>query len=188
MLLVVVCIFYHFFPEGFGLIHSEIALSFAPCMSFMSEWFVQRRGMANGIMFAGMLYDIISFAYCDLFWQRNSGTAVGGSIFPLILPHLINRFGILVTLRIFSFIVLGLMVPILPFLRPRLPESRVHGPGPSAHSRSWAKDPMFLLAVLANTFQGFAYFIPLIWLPSMLFVHFGRLHASSLWHGSCSFL
>ena len=68
------------------------------------------------------------------------------------------------------------MVPILPFLRPRLPESRVHGPGPSAHSnhtnRSWAKDPMFLLAVLANTFQGFAYFIPLIWLPSMLFIYF----------------
>ena len=106
------------FFERFGLTRSEIALSFAPCMSFMSEWFVQRRGMANGIMFAGMLYlyDIISFVYCDLFWQRNSGTAVGGSIFPLILPHLINRFGILVTLRIFSFIVLGLMVPILPFL------------------------------------------------------------------------
>lgn len=32
-----------------------LALVYAPCMSFMSEWFVQRRGMANGIMFAGTL-------------------------------------------------------------------------------------------------------------------------------------
>lgn len=29
------------------------ALLYAPCISFLSEWFVQRRGLANGIVFAG---------------------------------------------------------------------------------------------------------------------------------------
>lgn len=67
--------------------------------------------------------------------------------------------------------VLGLMVPVAPFLRPRLPENRIHGPSPGAREgleytdRSW-KESTFLIAVAANTVQGFAYFIPLIWLPS----------------------
>lgn len=70
--------------------------------------------------------------------------------------------------------VLGLLAPVLPFLRPRLPESRIHGPSPGAREgseqgrRSWAMEPTFLLAVLANTVQGFAYFIPLLWLPCTL--------------------
>lgn len=31
------------------------ALLYAPCLSYMSEWFVKKRGLANGILFAGML-------------------------------------------------------------------------------------------------------------------------------------
>lgn len=29
------------------------ALVYAPVVSYLSEWFVQRRGLANGIIFAG---------------------------------------------------------------------------------------------------------------------------------------
>jgi MFS family permease len=29
------------------------SLIYSPCMSYMSEWFVNRRGMANGVIFAG---------------------------------------------------------------------------------------------------------------------------------------
>ncbi|KAH8114499.1 MFS general substrate transporter [Phellopilus nigrolimitatus] len=127
------------------------SLLYAPCISFMSEWFVRRRGLANGVMFAG--------------------TAVGGLLLPLILPHLVNSFGPSKTLRILSLAILGLILPALPFLRPRLPESRVHGPDsrPEVDQGwrfAWIKNPPFMLYVLANTLQGFAYFLPLLWLPT----------------------
>jgi hypothetical protein len=32
------------------------ALLYAPCISYMSEWFVARRGFANGLLFAGELW------------------------------------------------------------------------------------------------------------------------------------
>ncbi len=30
-----------------------LALLYAPCMSFLSEWFVEKRGLAIGVIFAG---------------------------------------------------------------------------------------------------------------------------------------
>ncbi|THH11142.1 hypothetical protein EW145_g842 [Phellinidium pouzarii] len=127
------------------------SLLYAPCMSYMSEWFVRRRGLANGIMFAG--------------------TAVGRLILPVILPRLVNSFGPSKTLRILSLVVLSLVAPILPFLRPHLPENRVHGPNsrPEVGRSSclvWTKNPTFMIYVLANTLQGFAYFLPILWLPT----------------------
>lgn len=32
------------------------ALLYAPCMTCLPEWFVQRRGLANGVIFAGTYY------------------------------------------------------------------------------------------------------------------------------------
>ncbi|KAI5120398.1 hypothetical protein M0805_000177 [Coniferiporia weirii] len=127
------------------------SLLYAPCISFMSEWFVRRRGLANGVMFAG--------------------TAVGGLILPLALPRLVNSFGPSKTLRILSFVVLGLIAPILPFIRPRLPENRVHARDSRQENGlgsrlAWMKNPVLMVYVFANTLQGFAYFLPLLWLPT----------------------
>ena len=37
-------------------LNSELkALVYLPCLSFLPEWFVQRRGLANGVIFAGTL-------------------------------------------------------------------------------------------------------------------------------------
>jgi hypothetical protein len=33
--------------------HFTLALLYAPTMSYLSEWFVSRRGFANGVVFAG---------------------------------------------------------------------------------------------------------------------------------------
>ncbi|KAJ7606026.1 MFS general substrate transporter [Roridomyces roridus] len=126
------------------------SLLYLPCISYMSEWFVARRGIANGILFAG--------------------TAVGGLLLPLILPPLISRYGSSSTLRILSISIAVLLIPLLPFVKGRLPLSRVnvHGPVPrgASTSQSWMKNRLFLLFLVANTIQSFAYFVPIVYLPT----------------------
>ncbi|KAF7364831.1 MFS general substrate transporter [Mycena venus] len=73
------------------------SLLYLPCVSFMSEWFVARRGMANGILFAG--------------------TAAGGLLLPLALPPLISKYGSSKTLRILGIAITILLFPLLPFVK-----------------------------------------------------------------------
>ncbi|KAJ8094307.1 hypothetical protein PM082_006847 [Marasmius tenuissimus] len=132
------------------------SLLYYPCISYMSEWFVERRGLANGVMFAG--------------------ASTGGLILPLILPYLISSYGSSKALRILGIAITGLLVPFLPFVKGRLPELRYHvrGPGPrglatgstSIRKRDWLKNTTFWVLIIANTFQGFGYFVPILWLPS----------------------
>ncbi|KAJ7745497.1 MFS general substrate transporter [Mycena olivaceomarginata] len=51
------------------------SLLYLPCISYMSEWFIARRGMANG-------------------------TSAGGLLIPLALPLLTGKYGLATTLRI----------------------------------------------------------------------------------------
>lgn len=110
------------------------ALLYAPCISYLSEWFVAKRGLANGVIFAG--------------------TAAGGLVLPLIIPKSIDRVGIANTLR---FMALGVAVSLaitLPFVKGRLPRARVVGPAAST-SREYLKKKGFWIVILANTLQGF---------------------------------
>ncbi|KAJ7748002.1 major facilitator superfamily domain-containing protein [Mycena olivaceomarginata] len=126
------------------------SLLYQPCISYMSEWFVARRGMANGILFAG--------------------TAAGGLLLPLSLPRLMSKYGPSKTLRILAVGTTILLFPLLPFLKGRLPQTRVRiqGPVPRGVSgtRNWMRDRLFWIFLAVNTLQGFAYFIPIIYLPS----------------------
>ncbi|GAA5985913.1 hypothetical protein JCM11641_004826 [Rhodosporidiobolus odoratus] len=68
---------------------------------FLSEWFVARRGLANGVCFAG--------------------TAAGGLIMPFILEVLLRKWGAARTLQglaVSTFVLLG---TALPLIKPRLP-------------------------------------------------------------------
>ncbi|TFK52175.1 MFS general substrate transporter [Heliocybe sulcata] len=122
------------------------SLVYHPCISYTSEWFVARRGLANGVIYAG--------------------TAVGGLVLPLVLPRLLSRYGSQVTLRIVSVAIICLVLPILPFIKGRLPESRIHGPSARSMDYSWLKSWIFWWVMLVNTVQAFAYFVPILWLPT----------------------
>lgn len=122
------------------------SLVYHPCVSYTSEWFVARRGLANGIIFAG--------------------TAVGGLVLPLVLPRLLSKYGAPTTLRIVAVAVLCIVLPIFPFIRGRLPESRIHGPTARSMDYSWLRSWMFWLIMLLNALQAFAYFVPILWLPT----------------------
>ncbi|KIK61604.1 hypothetical protein GYMLUDRAFT_243300 [Collybiopsis luxurians FD-317 M1] len=137
------------------------SLLYFPCISYLSEWFNQKRGFANGVVFAG--------------------TAVGGIVLPLIFPPLLSSYGPSKSLRILSICIAALIFPLLPFIKGRFPESRsrAHGPTPRGRgNRKWLKSKPFWMLVLANTFQGFGYFVPIVWLP--IFAAFAReLHSGS---------
>ncbi|KAI0775425.1 major facilitator superfamily domain-containing protein [Irpex lacteus] len=125
------------------------SMCYAPVVSYLSEWFVEKRGLANGILF--------------------SGAGVGGALFPLILPPLIARYGVLRTIRGYAISALIVLIPVLPLMKARLPETRVHGPTPRRTNRQWLRDRNFWFFITMNTLQGLGYFIPTTWLPSRQF-------------------
>jgi len=116
-----------------------LVMLYNPCLYYMSEWFVARRGLANGVI--------------------SAGTATGGLILPLILPGLLEKYGVQSTLRILAVGFTLLLVPVLPFLRGRLPIAKVRGPAARSMAETgsweWTKNPALQLLFIANTLQGF---------------------------------
>ncbi|KAG8760587.1 hypothetical protein FRC14_002589 [Serendipita sp. 396] len=119
-----------------------------PCINYMNEWFIARRGLANGVI--------------------SAGAAAGGLILPLVLPGIIDRYGTAKTLRIIAVVFAVCLLPMLPFLKGRLPLARVVGPAvrSGGEDRKWMKSPGFRFVMIVNTIQGFGYFVPLVWLPT----------------------
>ncbi|GAA94519.1 uncharacterized protein L969DRAFT_14266 [Mixia osmundae IAM 14324] len=124
------------------------ALIYYVNIASLSEWWVAKRGMANGIVFAG--------------------TAAGGLILPFVLNALIDRFGLeraLQSLGVFTGLALACL---LPLTRNRVPLSKATG-APHA-TYGFASFPVRNKALwiyfLANLLNSMAYFIPALWLPA----------------------
>ncbi|KAH8900967.1 monocarboxylate transporter [Thozetella sp. PMI_491] len=115
-----------------------------PVLSMLNEWFVQRRGLAYGVMYAG--------------------GGLSGIGFPFLLEALLSKFGFRTTLRAVAVAQFVLVAPILPLMKGRLP--------PSSHGTlrmfdlSFLSQPLFYCLAISNLFQGFAFFIPSLYLPS----------------------
>jgi MFS family permease len=124
---------------------SGVALAYIPVIGYVNEWFVQRRGLANGIMFGG--------------------AGLSGLVLPILFEKSLSALGYRLTLRIWGGILALILAPNYYFLlRGRLPDSQK-----TVRRRvnySCFKKPFFLVIALANLFQGLAYFIPSIYLPS----------------------
>jgi MCP family monocarboxylic acid transporter-like MFS transporter 10 len=123
------------------------SMLYAPVISYTPEWFVKRRGLANGLIF--------------------SGTAVGGIILPIVLTRLLKSYSIARTLQILSIAIGCLIIPFFPFAKGRLPLAQAVGPAPRSDPRnSWIRNISFWLFMGVNTLQGFGYFVPILWLPT----------------------
>ncbi|KAJ7262905.1 hypothetical protein C8J57DRAFT_1630657 [Mycena rebaudengoi] len=115
---------------------------------YMPECFVARRGLANGLLFAG--------------------TAVGGLILPLALPSLISKHGSSKTLRILAISIgtASLLCEGEASSKPSANPRPIPRGGPGL--RIWVRQATFWLIIAVNTLQGFAYFVPIVDLPSEL--------------------
>ncbi|KAH9900478.1 major facilitator superfamily domain-containing protein [Xylariomycetidae sp. FL2044] len=134
------------------------ALLFSPCISFVDEWFLERRGLANGIFFAG----------------PNICASALSPIFSILLA----RFGQRTTLIAWAvFIAVIISAGILTVRSRPLGDSDVPAAAGRQQQRqqqqqmpssSWGafRRPVFWLFVLSMTLQSLANNLPANYLPS----------------------
>jgi MFS family permease len=80
------------------------SISYGPCMLYLDEWFVRRKGLAYGIM-----------------WSE---TGLAGFVLPLLLQWLLGCYGFRTTLRAWAVALLVLTMPLARSIKPRLPLPR----------------------------------------------------------------
>jgi Na+/melibiose symporter-like transporter len=129
-------------------------LVFAPNMSLVDEWFIERRSLAYGIYFAS--------------------SSISAAIIPPIMRILLDRYSAKATLigwGVFAAVVLGIA---LFGVRPRLPSS----PASDSHendkvnplsgnlSYSFMRKPLFWLVLVSNVMQALSQYLPSVYIPS----------------------
>lgn len=126
---------------GFGI---GGCIAYSPSILYMDEWFVNRKGLAFGITWAG--------------------SGVSGLIFPIGLEKLLARFGFETTLRIVSVIMFVLAAPFLYFHRPRIPVSKSVSYG--RFNFHFLYNKTFLFYQFSNIMEALGFFLPGVYLPS----------------------
>ncbi|EAW16902.1 putative MFS monocarboxylate transporter [Aspergillus fischeri NRRL 181] len=118
-------------------------LAYTPSILFLSDWFVEKKGLAFGIV-----------------W---SGSGLTGILFPLILQTLLHRYGWQTTLRACSIALFLLAAPFMTFHKPRVPIRHSHL---RQLSLRFLWDKVYLIYQLGNTMQAIGFWIPSIFLTS----------------------
>lgn len=137
-------------------------LLFTPTTLYLDEWFVRRKGLALGVMWAGK--------------------SIAGVVLPFVVDASLSRFGINNTLRAWAcltvyislskvdsyFLIMGfqcaMTAPLLWFIKPRLPLP----PARTARrlDMSFLRLRIFWILELGNVIQGLGYFLPSAYLSS----------------------
>ncbi|OIW33210.1 MFS general substrate transporter [Coniochaeta ligniaria NRRL 30616] len=120
------------------------SIAYTPCIVYMDEWFVKKKGLAYGIM-----------------W---SGTGLAGVVLPLLLQSLLDRYGFKTTLRLWAVVVFVLTAPLAYYIKPRLPYSAVIHTKPFDVRFVFTRT--FAVYQIANVAEAFGFFLPGIYLPS----------------------
>lgn len=120
------------------------SIAYCPCILYMDEWFIKRKGLAYGIM-----------------W---SGTGLGGVTLPLLLEFFLGKYGFRTTLRIWAAALFVATMPLVWFMKPRLPAaaSQAHSP----FKLGFVLTRTFALYQITNVVEALGYFLPSIYLPS----------------------
>jgi len=117
---------------------------YTPTILFLNEWFIRRKGLAFGIMWAG--------------------TGMSGVIIPFVMNWGLYKYGFATMLRAWSIVLVVLSGPLLIFVKPRLPLR------PGAQRRPFSfrflRTSTFWILEAGNILQGLGFFIPNIYLPS----------------------
>ena len=124
---------------GFGAL-----ILYYPMLSMVNEWFVQKRGLAYGILCCA--------------------TGINGIVMPFIIEVLLKKYGYQTTLRAVAISLVVLTGPMIPMLKGRLPASHQNATGKT--DLTFFKKPLFYLYATSNFCQAMGYFFPALYLPS----------------------
>ena len=137
------------------------AFLYNPFVFYLDEWFIERKGLAFGILWAG--------------------TGISGTIVPLIMEWGLERYGFRTMLRACAVVLVRYMwtptstlwsltrlqllfvTPLLFVVRPRLP-TPAKGTVRPLHL-SFFRNITFWVFQVGNVLEGFGYFMPSIYLP-----------------------
>jgi len=119
-------------------------LLFSPTTLYLDEWFIARKGMAYGTIWAGK--------------------SLAGCVFPFIMSSLLSRFGPRTTLQAWAVSLVILTAPLLFALKPRIPISATT----SRRPLSWGflKLTSFWMLQTGNIIQSLGYLLPTTYLSS----------------------
>lgn len=119
-----------------------------PILSFVNEFWIQRRGMAYGLL-------------C-------SASGVSGVAMPFITTQMLRKYGYPTTLRAVAVAMVLLTGPLIPSLKGRLPTPSSNGSGGGRTGTDWRflKTPLFWVYSLSSFIQGLGFFFPSLYLPS----------------------
>ncbi|KAI0528141.1 MFS general substrate transporter [Xylaria bambusicola] len=120
-----------------------VLVVYAPLLSLINEWFINRRGFAYGIAWAG--------------------GGISGVGLPFLVEWLLASYGYHTTLRVIAISQAVLLAPVLPFVKPRVSSSSSEATGTEL---DFLRQPTFWLLMASNSFHGFAYYIPSLYLPT----------------------
>lgn len=116
-------------------------MTYAPTVLYLDEWFVRRKGLAFGIMWAG--------------------TGFAGVVVPFVMSAALRAWGPATTLKAWAIAVFLFTAPTLYFVKPRLPPSRSR-----RFDFSFLLSPDFVIFEAGNIIQSLGFFLPLIYLPT----------------------
>lgn len=115
-----------------------------PVLRMLDEWFVRRRGLAYGLLYAG--------------------GGLAGAGLPFLLQTLLAKYGYQTTLRAAAVAQFILVAPILPMVKARLPTS--NNGALRAVDWSFLRNPLFWCFAVSNLSQGLGFYIPSLFLPT----------------------
>jgi len=113
-------------------------------LSMLNEWFVERRGLAYGILFAA--------------------AGISGIGLPFLIEVVLKRWGLQLVLRAYAIVILVVIGPTLPLCRGRILSREEEGSKVKL-DLGMLKNPVFLSLSFSTLLQGLAYFLPGIYLP-----------------------
>lgn len=127
------------------------SLLYHPIVLYIDEWFVRRKGLAYGIMWAG--------------------AAISGIVTPYIYTWLLSRYSFATAMRAWSLATFLIPALSLHHARPRIPVAAAartrDGQAPRrTPSLRFVLTRRFLVYQLGNVLHGLGYFLPSIYLPS----------------------